>query len=63
MSNPCKDCEKKGCGVFHDECAAYQLFVKENREISEKRQEDAMYRGYMFYGIRNMKRLRAGNIK
>lgn len=62
MNNPCKNCERKGCGVYHDKCTAYQAFVRENKAVSQKRQADAMYRGYLFYGMQRMKRLKPGNI-
>ena len=36
---PCKDCPKKGCGPYHDECPEYQEFRKERDELREKRLE------------------------
>ena len=26
---PCIECEKKGCGAYHDKCKLYQEFKKE----------------------------------
>lgn len=34
MQPPCANCERKGCGSYHDECKKYKEFVK-HRE-SEK---------------------------
>ena len=36
MICPCKDCEKKGCGVYHDKCEEYQKYVAWRREINDK---------------------------
>lgn len=34
--SPCKDCEKKGCGTYHDVCDKYQQY-KVDRESMMKR--------------------------
>lgn len=31
-TNPCKDCERKGCGAFHSQCDAYMQYRKERNE-------------------------------
>lgn len=36
---PCKDCENKGCGSYHDECEPYQKFRK-GRENNKSEIED-----------------------
>lgn len=39
MMCPCKDCEKKGCGAYHDECEEYQAYrqsITERREYERK---------------------------
>ena len=36
---PCKDCPKKGCGAYHDECPEYQEFRKERNRINEEKRE------------------------
>ena len=36
---PCKDCPKKGCGPYHDECPEYQEFKKERQILSDKMRE------------------------
>ena len=28
MNNPCNDCEKKGCGAFHDKCEKHLNWKK-----------------------------------
>lgn len=33
---PCKDCERKGCGSFHDECPLYLQWKKEKAENDQK---------------------------
>lgn len=37
MKNPCMNCPKAGCGVYHDKCPEYQAFRKEQFEDYEKR--------------------------
>ena len=37
LKNPCKYCENKGCGVYHDECEAYQKFRDYRSKISDER--------------------------
>ena len=38
---PCKDCPKKGCGSYHDECELYQKYreecLEENKVAYETR--------------------------
>ena len=34
---PCRHCERKGCGNYHDSCTEYQEWSKENREESIRR--------------------------
>lgn len=36
MICPCKNCEKKGCGPYHDECKAYQEWSQESRRVKER---------------------------
>lgn len=33
--SPCKDCERKGCGSYHDECKVYQEYVKNHSDSKE----------------------------
>lgn len=37
--NPCKDCENKGCGAFHDKCEPYRKFkegLEKGRDARKK---------------------------
>lgn len=40
MSCPCNDCDKKGCGAYHDKCKLYQEFAEERKRINEKKRID-----------------------
>ena len=45
---PCINCEKKGCGVYHEECEAYKAFRAEKEKEYEERLKN--YRtNYVFY--------------
>lgn len=35
MICPCKDCEKKGCGVYHSKCEKYLKWVDWKRSVNE----------------------------
>lgn len=32
MKNPCKNCPRKGCGAYHDECPEYNKWKKQESE-------------------------------
>lgn len=32
---PCKDCEKKGCGVYHEKCPEYLRYKEELQKAKE----------------------------
>lgn len=34
---PCKDCDKKGCGLYHTQCEAYLEFRRLKDEENRKR--------------------------
>lgn len=36
MSIPCKDCPRKGCGTYHDECPDYKKWKMEEEDRKEK---------------------------
>ena len=36
---PCVNCEKKGCGAYHDECEKFLAFKRESAVEAEKRKE------------------------
>lgn len=37
MICPCKNCPRKGCGSFHDQCEGYQAYRAEADKKKEKR--------------------------
>ena len=37
MKAPCMGCERRGCGVYHDECPEYQKYRKEKMKEHEQR--------------------------
>ena len=39
MNCPCKDCDKKGCGSYHDQCEPYQQWMQ-YREAKKQEQRD-----------------------
>lgn len=43
---PCKDCEKKGCGAYHDECENYQQFRAEKEKEYQERKLMGFIRHY-----------------
>lgn len=36
MKMPCRYCENKGCGAYHDQCEKYQIYKKELSDKKEK---------------------------
>lgn len=47
---PCKDCERKGCGLFHSKCDDYQNYkaalAEEKNKSFENKAKDALYKAY-----------------
>ena len=43
LEAPCKNCSKKGCGVYHDKCPEYQEYKKESKKLNEEKQERVKY--------------------
>lgn len=37
MIAPCKECPRKGCGKYHDQCRKYLEFQKYQKEEYERR--------------------------
>ena len=37
---PCRDCERKGCGTYHDECPDYQEYRAKVDEVHRKYNAD-----------------------
>ena len=45
MNCPCKNCEKKGCGSYHDNCKEYLEFVQWRKFVNENsRKEKNFYK-------------------
>lgn len=40
---PCGNCDKKGCGVYHDQCEEYQKYVKFKSKVREDINKDNVY--------------------
>ena len=55
MDAPCKDCERIGCGAYHDICPEYQAYKKAKDEEREKNfrinnlKNDLRFCSYMRY--------------
>ena len=43
VKNPCMNCPKVGCGVYHDICPDYQLYRSERLKDYEKRAKFSNY--------------------
>lgn len=43
LEAPCKNCPKKGCGVYHDICPEYQEFKRESKNLSDERYKRGKY--------------------
>ena len=42
MKNPCYNCPKAGCGVYHDKCPEYQQYKSKRNEQNEQRYKHVM---------------------
>ena len=40
MKCPCIDCEKKGCGAYHDKCEPFKEWSRQNEESRKRRAMD-----------------------
>ena len=36
---PCVNCEKRGCGIYHDKCKEYQVYKKNRCKLNKKIKE------------------------
>lgn len=39
MTCPCINCERKGCGAYHDECKSYNDYKENKRKINKTRKD------------------------
>lgn len=53
---PCTDCEKKGCGSYHDKCELYLQFCAEQREIQAKKLKAVDERDFVYQQVQKMKK-------
>ena len=53
---PCINCERKGCGAYHDKCELYLQFHAEQQAISEKKIKAKEERSFVFKQIEKTKR-------
>ena len=44
MICPCKDCNKKGCGVYHSQCKPYLEFVAWRKSVNEAERKEKQSR-------------------
>lgn len=59
MSNaPCKNCEMKGCGVYHSQCEKYLKFIEDCEKERVMRYHEANFNGYRRDCIKPKKRRR-----
>ena len=43
MNNaPCKNCDRKGCGSYHDICGVYQDWKRESEPVKDARHHEYM---------------------
>lgn len=53
---PCVNCERKGCGAYHDQCELYLQFRAEQQAISEKKIKAKEERSFVYKQIEKTKR-------
>lgn len=39
MTCPCIDCERKGCGAYHDKCELYKKYKEDKTKINKLRKD------------------------
>ena len=42
---PCKDCDRKGCGSYHDECEQFQEWKEGQRKRSDTIKDGKKWKG------------------
>ena len=62
-TSPCKNCDKSGCGSYHDKCEASQDFLQYNRAIQKQRIKDNMNFDDIRSSMRRMKKGRENDLK
>lgn len=46
MKLPCNQCDKRGCGAYHDQCEAYQSYKQERQKVTKKLTDQAIMEGW-----------------
>ena len=46
MLSPCLDCERKGCGSYHDKCEKYQAYKESKYQVFLKKKKEETIREY-----------------
>lgn len=46
MKLPCNQCDKRGCGAYHDQCEAYQSYKQERQKLTKKLTDQAIMEGW-----------------
>lgn len=39
MNCPCINCERKGCGAYHDQCKKFKKYTKEKTKIRNEKKK------------------------
>ena len=53
---PCVDCERKGCGSYHDKCELYLAFCAEQRAVQEKKLKAREELEFVYKQVQKMKK-------
>lgn len=61
MNGPCKYCENKGCGIYHDKCEKYKAFKKEREEARRRQLDHGFAEEDLSLRMQRMKRSRSTN--
>ena len=61
MNTPCRNCEYKGCGSYHDRCSVYLKFKEERKNMGERKHENDGIDRIIRENIGRMKRTKNGH--
>ena len=39
---PCKNCDRKGCGAYHDQCEKFLEYKREKEKLREWKRKEGM---------------------
>lgn len=60
---PCLNCERSGCGSYHDHCEKYREYVKHKKSISAARTKENEFRDTVYSAKRRMKTAHGSKFK